>query len=274
MSTTAIRRRCLSEPGPLAVARVPCSGLSRWGLTALVCLIGLGLHAGVFLRVPGAAGESTDADHAGWAELVSLGAQLERAGTDGKTAKGTLQFSKALDRATPKILEAALRGVVVPSVELEIVSPAPSAGRDSVRFYRAVLSNAWVASHRLAGGQGIGSESFSIGFEKIEWTYTEFSSAGAAVADHALVWDFLRNQGATTTKLRGFTVKSVRQRDGRLGVQWTPEPGRRYTLLRSSRPEGPYEPVMDLGAFATDESRWAELPTGTPFDFFLVRGEE
>lgn len=267
--STAISRGDRASPTGHSVGRC------RLGL-GIVVVLGLLLGstgtalAGAFLRIQEAPGESVDPAHLGWIDLTSVQNTVTNPSPTRAIPGTTLRLVKPVDRATPRLLEAICRGTLLPSAELEWTRP----GAQGSRFHRIVLENVRLSAQAVAGGNGLAVEQLTLDFERAQWTYTEFSATGSAVADDLVFWDFVRNEGGSSRVIKGFTVKSVIQSDGRLGVQWTPEPGRSYSLLRSSDPAGPYQLVRKLGTFTDASARWAELPTGTPFDFFLVREDE
>ena len=227
-----------------------------------------------FLLLPEIPGEVTEKGHDKWIELESIGVSLPEPPKAGGGSARSLRLGKRFDRSSPRIFEAACRGTKLATAEVELTRPG---GRiDAVRYVRIVFENVLITSYAMGGnasGEEPGEE-FELSFEGMQWTYTEFDAAGREGNEHLARWDFVRNTGSSVTTRRTLTVRGITQPGGRLGIQWTPESGRKYTLLRSPTPDGPFVPVSELGAFSSGESRWAELPGGRQFDFFLLREDE
>lgn len=96
-----------------------------------------------WLRVPGIAGESTNADHKGEVDVLAYSQAL-----DNKTCAFAVQ--KNLDSASPAFAEAVARKTTLPSV----VFSARKAGEGQKDFYTVTLASATIASLNTSFGGG------------------------------------------------------------------------------------------------------------------------
>jgi type VI secretion system Hcp family effector len=226
----------------------------------------------IFLKLDGIPGESLDAAHRDWIEVLSFSEPLSSpAGRQTAAEVGVLRFVKPADKSSPKLAEAVCLGKLSTSARFEFITR----GARDMRFYVVDLKEVAVESYTIAGARTAQPvEEVTLSFNHATWTYTEFTTTGKPLADHRAYWDFVRNEGASAVELQGFKISAVVRPGGTLGVRWAPTPGQRYQLLRSSRPEGPYQAIRDIAAVATGEERWEELPAGNQFDFFLLREAE
>lgn len=281
-----MQRRNIIRKGSRTEGRV-APGKSRGLVRCVVVLAGFGLVCAswvgwvarggpIYLEIEGIPGESSDLSHEGWIEVDGFTSVIQAEGVSRPARQpaasvpvtGEIGFRKYSDKASPKLAEAVCKGTFFPKVRFEFVTPGP----EHARYYRVELEQVWMTSYSLSGGdESRPSEQLSLGFERGRWVYTEFTGSGKPLANQQLVWDFLRNEGGATRERLGFTAGAVVSPGGVLGIRWTPEPGRRYQLLRSADPAGPYLPVREIEASTSGEERWEELPAGRRLDFFLLR---
>jgi type VI secretion system secreted protein Hcp len=256
------------------------SGLNSSRLVlGLVLSLAFSAGAGpMFLELEGVPGEATHPSHRGWIVVegfasglrpTRLGLPAGQSAATGVGVTGEITCRKSTDKASPKLAEALCKGTVFPRARFEFVT----AGLDTARFYRVDLEEVVVTSFQSVGpgGEDRPTEELSLGFGRATWVYTEFAGTGKALADHQFEWDFLRNTGEASKARRGFSASAVVRPGQGLGIRWSPEPGRRYQLLRSQDPTGPYLPVRELEAATSGAERWEELPAGRQLDFFLLR---
>ena len=90
--------------------------------------------AATFLKISGVDGESTDKDHDGWIDVLSYsGSSIQPSssvtGTSrdrGSVSMSDFTITKELDKATPKLNEALLKGETIPRIELEVTGSGQS----------------------------------------------------------------------------------------------------------------------------------------------------
>ena len=148
-----------------------------------------------YLKVGDIKGECIDEGHKGWINLLSVSQGMSRpvkAGVSGSTRQrasvdiGDLVCVKELEASSPKLQEAICTGKCYPEVELHLCTSVGGSKRDV--FYKIKLTNAVVTQYDMSGActdGAVPTDSFSLNFEKIEWTYMprEQSFAGKGNID-------------------------------------------------------------------------------------------
>ena len=151
-----------------------------------------------YIKIGDIKGESTDQGHKDWINLLSVSQGLSRpmrAGTSGSTRQrasvdcGDLVMVKEVDSSTPKLIEACCDGTVFPEVKVDLCT---SSGGDSrIPYYQWTLTNVHVTSYDCSGGAQDGqipTESLSLNYEEIRWTYTKMGKDGAVAGKVESGW--------------------------------------------------------------------------------------
>ncbi len=135
-----------------------------------------------YLKLGDIVGESTDAKHKDWIIIESYSHGLAKSsaqGTMGATGAARrrssavmedLVITKKLDKSSPKLMEFAVKGQVIPELILDITN----ASRNPL--YKITLSNVMISSVTNSGTcspQCEIMEQVSFNFEKITWEYTD-----------------------------------------------------------------------------------------------------
>lgn len=148
-----------------------------------------------YIKFDGIDGESNDASHKGWSDLLSFSQSVHQPGggaTGASRRRGTvvvedIHCSKELDKSSPKLAEALINGKVFPKVEIHMTASYTDAGR--VTYFAYELKNVLVTSYQVGGGaQGVPAEQLSINFEEIKVTYTENDSKGKKKGNVEYSW--------------------------------------------------------------------------------------
>lgn len=157
-----------------------------------------------FLKIANVPGESSDAKHTEWIEILSFShgmsqpslAQMSRQGgiTTGRVEMHDLSVVKALDKASPKLALACCKGDHFATVQVELCK----ATGDKQKYMEYKLSDVVVASVRPAGtSQGndeLPLEEVAFRFGKIEWNYTALDSkSGKPKGNVQAGWDLIKN---------------------------------------------------------------------------------
>jgi type VI secretion system Hcp family effector len=124
-------------------------------LVFIMALLAGVVCAGTFLKVTGVEGESRDSEHEGWIDVLSYSGSLIQPGSAitgtsrsrGSVSMGDITVTKVIDKATPKLNEALLRGTILPKVELE--------RRDSGKSTIYTLKDVIIASITKSGSNEI-----------------------------------------------------------------------------------------------------------------------
>lgn len=159
----------------------------------------------MFLDIDGVPGESTDAAHKEWIDILSFSwGETNPAGSaTGSTGDRTTErcncrdFSivKTLDKASPKLALYCCNGKHLPEVTLEICR----ADGDKVKYMEYTLTDVIVSSVNVAGTAGteeLPVEEVTFTYARIHWTYTEYDHAtGKPKGNIEAYWDIVMNSG-------------------------------------------------------------------------------
>jgi len=149
-------------------------------------------------------GESTDKDHKDWVMILGFSHGIAQPASHSmKTAGGRsaeevshdpFVITKLLDAATPKLYEACCKGTHIPEVTIECWR----SGGDPVKYMefklKEVLISSVMSSGDPSGSAKFPTESVSLAYGAIEWTYTKQDEKGAAKGKVAAKWNV--SQGA------------------------------------------------------------------------------
>ena len=115
-----------------------------------------------FIKFEGIEGESADKDHYGWCDLSSFSqVPLNRDSTNRSTETLKIEVEKEVDKATPKLAEAIVKGKVFPKVEIEFTA-------DDGTFLAYELTNVMITSYQVSGDSDSRPvEEIHLNYEKI-----------------------------------------------------------------------------------------------------------
>lgn len=162
------------------------------------------VSAAVFAKYDGIDGEATDADHDKWIDVLSIdwGVHKPGGGATGSTRRRgdvvleDIVLVKEVDKASPKLTEAALTGKVFPKVEIHITASTTNEGR--LTYYAYELTNVRVTSYSISGGQegedAVPTETLTLNFEKITWGFQETEKDSSIWNFFGKVFEFLKSR--------------------------------------------------------------------------------
>jgi type VI secretion system secreted protein Hcp len=92
------------------------------------------VSAEMFLKVEGVRGESRDANHGGWIDVLSYSGSLTQPGSGvigtsrsrGTVSMGEINVTKQIDKASPKLNEALCTGTHIPEIRIEMTGTTGS----------------------------------------------------------------------------------------------------------------------------------------------------
>ena len=157
-----------------------------------------------FAFIDGARGESDDAMHRGWIEVLSFSHRLAQpasgsASTGGGRSRercehGDFVIEKAMDKTSTKLAEWCCKGATIPEIKIEVCR----ATGDKQKYAEIVLSDSIVSEFQMTGAdQGEGAlpiEVVSFNYGKIEWKYIETDhNTGAPLGSVDAGWDRVTN---------------------------------------------------------------------------------
>lgn len=134
-----------------------------------------------FMQVDGVEGESLDADHKGWIELlsyhydviqsISQSASSSGGASAGRATLGDFQISKYVDRATPKLFELCCRGSSIKTVTIRV----HRSGGDKFKYMDIVLEEVLISTVSGQGADqgGLPMEVINLNYGRIKFEYTQ-----------------------------------------------------------------------------------------------------
>lgn len=152
-----------------------------------------------YMKIDGVDGESTDAGHEKWINLLSVSQGLSRpmkAGASGSTRQrastdvGDVVVVKEMDSSTTKLIQALCDGKNYKEILIDLCTSTGKEGR--VPYYQWKLEKCFITSYDVSGGATDGSvptESLSINFERIHWTYDKMDKDGNSTGKIPASWD-------------------------------------------------------------------------------------
>jgi type VI secretion system secreted protein Hcp len=139
-----------------------------------------------FLQIDGVPGESQDANHKDWIELLSYSHEMTQpvsstrssagGAATGRTQHGDFIITKFVDKASPKLYDAVSTGKHFAKAKIEVCR----SGGTQLKFLEITLEEIMISSvHINPGGQAnhdgdiLPTETVSLNYGKIEWVYTQ-----------------------------------------------------------------------------------------------------
>jgi type VI secretion system secreted protein Hcp len=150
----------------------------------------------VFAKYEGIDGESKDANHDKWIDVLSIdwGSHKPGGGATGQSRRrGTvimedLRLTMEYEKSTPKLLEKMCKGEVIPKLEIEQTANYGGARQTYLKYE---LKNVQVTSQDLnASGNDESPPTVTVSnnFEEIKVTYTEYDSEGNSQGNVETNW--------------------------------------------------------------------------------------
>jgi type VI secretion system secreted protein Hcp len=158
-----------------------------------------------FLKIDGIPGESSDAKHKDWIEVLSYDFGIQQpasvfAGAVAGAADQPAQFqdfviTKRLDKASPKLALACADGMGIKQVVLELCT----AGGDKAKYMEYRMTSCIISGYydegESAGAEPLPSETVSFKYGKIEWVYTQQKRPdGSGGGQVTAGWDLQANK--------------------------------------------------------------------------------
>lgn len=159
-----------------------------------------------FLKISTIPGESTDAGHSEWIEILQFTHGVSQPATGsvssggGRSAERSnhdhFSIIKALDKASPKLFLACCKGEHIPEVKVEICRNTGN----KVKYMEYKMTDVIISEVRPTGtAQGpevLPLEKVAFSYGKSEWTYTQTDhQSGAAKGEVKAHWNLVDNTG-------------------------------------------------------------------------------
>lgn len=158
----------------------------------------------VYLQIDGIKGESQDAAHQGWIEVVQaqwgvtqpiLNSSGSSTGgrTTGRSEYRTLSLAKLADLASPMLMQHCSNGKTIPKAKLEMMRADGDGNR--VKYYEVELENVLIANMEQMVAEGsILRDHISLHFTKVKWKYSQQKIGGGMGGSTAGGWDLSCNK--------------------------------------------------------------------------------
>jgi type VI secretion system secreted protein Hcp len=154
-----------------------------------------------FLQIDGIPGESTDSKHNGeisiasWSWGETQATVPSQGGEVGKVSMQDFHFTKAVDKASPKLMLACASGQHIKNAVLS----CRKAGGALKDFLTITLTEVTVSSYEIAGNSGAAidpTDQFALHFAKIEFNYVQQKPDGTMGESTQAGWDVKNNKPA------------------------------------------------------------------------------
>ena len=138
-----------------------------FAFVAVMCLAAPRAFAAnsTFMLVPGIPGESADAHHANWIDVVGVTQTLIEGEHRSAGPQCSIEVRKHLDIAGPRLWLAAVTGQTFDQIQIELV------GSTGQRFYQILLNNAVVASITTTDDNTTPAEHITLNMASVTLTY-------------------------------------------------------------------------------------------------------
>ncbi len=155
-------------------------------------MLAMPVHGAAFAKYDGIDGESKDADHDKWIDVLSIdwGVHKPGGGMTGQSRRRgaavveDLVLTTEFEKSSPKLQEKCLKGEVIPKLEIELTS---TYGGARATYLRYELKNVMITSYKMtASGNdeaGPPTEEYGVNFEEIKVTYTEYDGSGSSLGN-------------------------------------------------------------------------------------------
>jgi len=154
----------------------------------------------MFLKIDSIPGESQDSKHTGEIEILSWSWGMTQSGTThlgsgagaGRVNIQDFQFIKTTDKSTPLLLLKCANGQHIPEATFVV----RKAGGEAIEFFKITMTDLIISSISTGGSEGGDrpTESISLNFSKVEWSYTEENKDGKAGTKTTLGWNVAENK--------------------------------------------------------------------------------
>jgi type VI secretion system secreted protein Hcp len=167
------------------------------------------MAANMFLKLDGIKGQSEVEPYKEQIEILSYSQGVSmnltvnpsnQTRTTGRPTHSDINFSKMLDVATCDLLQHCNAGTNIKTAEFTITQ-ADGATKKVIEVWHIAMTNAIVSSvNIMCGSNDIPSESFSLNYDTITWTFKPQSSATAKKGKAGSSWDLTKNEPAAGGK--------------------------------------------------------------------------
>ena len=144
----------------------------------------------LYLKVANVQGESKDASHKGWIDLVGYNWGGSRFAAGNATVNYRNLIAHALiDKANPVLFSWLSSGKIISKVEVSMCR----AGSNIKEYHRITLENAFVADISIENMMGQPTATYEFQADKMKIQYWEQTTNGGRGAETVATWDIKNN---------------------------------------------------------------------------------
>lgn len=154
-----------------------------------------------YVKFDGIEGETTDAQHKDWIEITSYNFGVSQKSSDTASSAGgasvgranirEFYFTKACDKAKPKLFSACCKGEHINNVTISI----NRAGGEKLKYLEITLEEVLISDFISQGSEGEPSEHIELSYGRIKITYIQQKRAdGTGGGNIAGGWDRVGNK--------------------------------------------------------------------------------
>ncbi|MDX3905800.1 MAG: type VI secretion system tube protein Hcp [Pigmentiphaga sp.] len=156
----------------------------------------------MYMKVEGASGESKDANHKDWTDIVSFSWGASQPGSMaagggggiGKASFNDLHVVARIDRAAPAVMKHCASGKHLSKVEVSVCK----AGGSQVEYSKITLEEVLVTSVQITGEKDSEAVLVDYAFQaaRVKQQYWEQTDKGSKGAESLVAWDVKQNKEA------------------------------------------------------------------------------
>jgi type VI secretion system Hcp family effector len=160
------------------------------------------LHGAIFVKIPGIDGESADANHDKWIDVLSIDSEIITPVTapgspTARAQHGDIKIIKRVDKASPLLLGAGSTGQTVSDVVIDVTGTGTD--RHPGPYFQYRLREAIVTSFSASQESDFPIEIISMNYSRVDWMYQEFKDDGSKGLTVEAWWDVPLNEGGSST---------------------------------------------------------------------------
>lgn len=233
-------------------------------------------HAAAYLKLGDIKGEATDDGHKEWIIIQSFGQGIDQERDaasglpTGKRQHKPLTITKEVDKSSPLLMQSLTTGTPIRAARIEFVRTG-----EQDRYYRVFLKNLIVTSYESVENPGQAqTETFSLNYEEIKWTYSVWDDTDIVHVDHSYRWNLIHEAGEADKLPAGsFRLGMIGASTGAGGnilmAEWEGFEEFRYLIKTSPTVDGVYQTLMTH--VPTEDGRQElELPIGVANEFIKI----
>ncbi|MGZ9708511.1 Hcp family type VI secretion system effector [Pseudomonas sp. GNP013] len=154
-----------------------------------------------YIKIEGIPGEALDDQHKDWIEITgyhfgthqstSATASSSGGASSGRTTVSDFSFTKALDKASCKLIEASCAGQHLK----EVVLTLHRAGGEKLKYFEITLEEVIISDYSHSAADGVPTETISLNYGRIKTTYTQQKRGdGSGGGNVTGGWDRINNK--------------------------------------------------------------------------------